>query len=790
MRNGPELRIDDAFERRITRARTLEDLAELLRALRRRHARDSRDSELTYRELAARTGWSQTAIAEYFTARTLPPTDRFDALVTLLGATPAEQAALANARDRVEEHRRGGARAARLTGSEPAAVTPRQLPAATRQFAGRAAELAALTRLLEQPPPPGTVLVALIGGTAGVGKTALAVHWAHRVADRFPDGQLFVNLRGFDPGGTAMLPQEAIRGFLDALQVAPERIPVGLDAQAALYRSVLAGRRMLVVLDNAHDTAQVRPLLPGSAGSVVLVTSRNHLTGLVATDGAQVIALDLLSQAEAGELLVNRLGRDRTVAEPDAVDGIITGCARLPLALSIVAARAATNPQLPLAALREELGDARRRWGALSGDDAGTDVRAVMSWSYHALGGEAARLFRALGLHQGPDISLAAAASLAGLPVARLRPLLAELVRANLVSENSAGRYAFHDLLRAYATEQAHATDPPDDRRAVTRRVLDHYLHSAYAAALVINPHRDPIALAPPASGVGPESPDDYPRALAWFTTEHPVLLAVIDDAAANGWDGHTWQLAWTLAEFLERQGHWHDSLATQRAAVAAAQRSANPAAQALAHRYLARAYRQLGRFDDALAHYYRALDLSRQAGDLAEQAHIHGNLGMVWTRQGHHTRALEHAGQALDLYHAAGHRVGQAVALNNLAWLYTQLDDARAAVVACEQAITLHRELDNRHGEADTWDTLGYAHHRLDQYPEAVACFQRAIDMYRDLGDRYREANTLVHLGDTRQAAGDQAKAHETWRLALAILTELQHPHADQVRTRLTTTG
>src|SRR5215470_2755608 len=271
---------------------------------------------------------------------------------------------------------------------------PQELPAAVAHFAGRAGELATLTGLLRgRADRGGTVVISAIGGTAGVGKTALAVYWAHQVADRFPDGQLYVNLRGFDPGGSVMDPAEGVRRFLDALQVPPEQIPVDLDAQVALYRSQLAGRRMLVVLDNARDTAQVRPLLPGASTCLVVVTSRNQLTGLIAVDGAYPITLDLLNDEEARQLLARRLGADRVAAEPAAVADIVTRCAHLPLALALVAARAAIRPQAGLRVLAEELRDTRHRWQMLSGDDPASDLQAVFSWSYQALTSEAARLF-------------------------------------------------------------------------------------------------------------------------------------------------------------------------------------------------------------------------------------------------------------------------------------------------------------------------------------------------------------------------------------------------------------
>src|SRR5215470_6632314 len=482
---------------------------------------------------------------------------------------------------------------------QSAGRVPQQLPAAVAHFAGRAAEIATLTGLLRgRADRGGTVVISAVSGTAGVGKTALAVYWAHQVADRFPDGQLYVNLRGFDPSGQVMDPAEAVRRFLDALQVPPERIPVDLDAQAAMYRSQLAGKRVLVVLDNARDTAQVRPLLPGAPGCLVLVTSRNQLTSLIAGDGAHPVTLDLLTDEEARQLLARRLGADRVAAEPAAAEEIITSSARLPLALALVAARAAIRPHGELRVLAEQLRDTGHRWQALTGDDPASDVQAVFSWSYQPLTPPAARLFRLLALHPGPDLSTAAAASLAGLPPSAVRPVLAELTGASLLVEHTAGRYTFHDLLRAYATDQAHRIDTDQQRHTATVRMLDHYLHTAYTAERLLDPGRDPITLTPPAPDVTPQHPVDHQQALDWFTVEHPVLLAAIDQAATTGFDTHTWQLTWTLQTFLYRRGHWHDQAAVGRAAVAISHRLADPTTQTHAYLALADAYIRLGRFD------------------------------------------------------------------------------------------------------------------------------------------------------------------------------------------------
>ena len=665
-------------------------------------------------------------------------------------------------------------------------VPPRQLPAGVRHFVGRLREQQTLSGLLDEAAAGNSaVVISVISGTAGVGKTALAIHWAHLVRDRFPDGQLHVDLRGFDPGGAVMGPAEAIRRLLNGLDVPAERIPADLDAQAGLYRSRLAGKRVLVVLDNARDAEQVRPLLPGAAGTVVLVTSRNQLSGLVAGIGAQPLTLDLLTSHESWQLLASRLGVDRLAAEPDAVEQIISRCARLPLALAIMAGRAAAHPEFPLAALADQLRNSARRLDVLADVDPATDVRGLFSWSYQALSPGAARLFRLLGLHPGPDISSAAAASLAGLLPLAVQPLLAELDRAHLIEELSPGRYSLHDLLRAYAAELTKAHDAENDRRAAVHRLLDHYLHTAYAADRLLNPGRSPITIPPPGPGVTPESPLGYGDALAWFATERAVLLAAVD-AAGGGFDSHAWMLSWTVAEFLARRGHWHDLEAVGNAALAAARRLVDPMAEARAHRFLGHAYRSLGRLDEAKDQLRQALDVFAQLDHQVGQAHSHIGLAEASSVQGRHREAITHARQALELFRAAGQRDGEANALNALGWYHALLGDHELALTACQEALTLLQELGDRHGEAATWDSLGYAHHNLGHLPEAVACYRRALDMTGELGDRTDEAATLGRLAETYCAAGDTRSARQTWHQALRILEGLGHPDADSIRAEL----
>ena len=421
-------------------------------------------------------------------------------------------------------------------------VVPRQLPVTTRHLIGRQAELAFLSEAVGETVGAGSgVVISAICGTAGVGKTALAVHWSHQVADEFPDGQLYVNLRGFDPSGMPVTPAQAIRGFLDAFHVSAERIPMGLDAQAALYRSLLAGKRVLVVLDNARDVAQVRPLLPGSPGCLVLITSRADLADLITAEGAHLLTLDVLAEQEARDLLNRSLG-GRLASEPRIAGELTELCARLPLALRVTAARATIRPLLPLDALVSELRDMRSRLDALDAGGQSSNVRTVFSWSLRQLSASAARMFRLLGIHPGPDITVAAAAGLAGTSRVLAAQALAELARAHLVAEHVAGRFAFHDLLRAYAVEQAATQESEHERHHALHRMVDHYLHTAHAACLLLGSPRETIVLPPPEPGAAPEDFADTARAWAWFQAEHHVLLAITTQAAATGFDGHAWR--------------------------------------------------------------------------------------------------------------------------------------------------------------------------------------------------------------------------------------------------------
>jgi DNA-binding SARP family transcriptional activator/tetratricopeptide (TPR) repeat protein len=670
-----------------------------------------------------------------------------------------------------------------------AAAAPRQLPASPGSFTGRGTELTELSRHLHESAGAATVVISAIGGIGGIGKTWLALRWAHANVERFPDGQLYVNLRGFDPAGDPVPWPVAVRGFLDALGVDPGRVPADPQAQVGLYRSLVAGRRMLVVLDNARDTETVAQLLPGTGGSAVLVTSRHQLPGLVTGHGARPMALDLLPDSEARELLARQLGAARITAEPDTITELVRHCAGLPLALGIVAARAVLQPGRPLADLAAQLRTAGTRLDALDAGELSANLRAVLSCSVAALAPVTAEVFALVGLAPGPDIGLAAAASLVGRPAEETRGLLKQLLTANLVQEHAGGRYRMHDLVRLYAVELAghdRRTDPADPARAALLRLFDHYLHTAYAGALLLSPQRDPLNLAESVPGVAAQKLVDLDEALAWFTAEYPVLLAAIRHAGAAGFNRHAYQLPWTLATFFDRQGHWDDWVTVQRAAVEAARRTADRPAQAQAHRLLANAYSNLRRYVETHANLRHALGRFEELGDDAGCAHVHLDIALLFDRQGQPAQALPHALRSLELYRVAGTGLQQAVALNAIGWYHSQLGEHRDAVGYCEQALALSAEAGSQYGQANTWDSLGYAHHHLGEHRRAAACYTEALALFRAIGDRHAEGIVLAHLGDTHDASGDATAARDAWRAAQAILDDLAHPEAAALRAKL----
>jgi DNA-binding SARP family transcriptional activator/tetratricopeptide (TPR) repeat protein len=680
----------------------------------------------------------------------------------------------------------------RLATTAPAAAAvtvlgarPAQLPPDIAGFTGRDEALAQLQALITGSPPG---VVAAVTGLPGVGKTTLAVHWAHRVRPQFPDGQLYINLRGYEPnGGVPATASEALRGFLDALAVPPQRIPIAVAEQAALFRSLLADRRLLVLLDNARDAEHIRPLLPGTAGSFAIVTSRSQLTSLAATHGAAPVPLDPFSEAEARNLLAQRVGARRLAAEPEAAAALIRACARLPLALAVVATRL-RHHDFTLAAVVADLTDATQRWQTLDAGDPATRVYAVLSASYVAQPSDAARLFRLLGLHPGPDISLAAAAALAGRPRTETQRLLTTLCRASMLTEGAAGRYTCHDLLRALAADLSERHDDEAGRQAARNRLLDHYLHSAYAADRLISPARADIviALAPASPGSHPESFADAQAAANWLTTEKAVLLAILFDAARAGTDARAWQLAWALDTHLRRRGDWAAGQAAWRAVLPVAKRLRDPAAEGLAHRLLAVALTPLLQYADAQHHLAEALRVYSAAGDDDGIGHTENMISRLWSLQQLPERALLHAERAVAAHRRGRDRVGKAYALNWVGWISGQLGDHPRGLDCCEQALELFRQLGDQPGKAATLDSLGFIHFQAGDPNQAVPHYREALEIFRTVGDRYNEADVLNHLAQAQRAMGEAPAAKRTWTRALDILVELDHPDAEDIRTAL----
>ncbi|MEH1165282.1 helix-turn-helix transcriptional regulator [Micromonospora sp. CPCC 205539] len=683
--------------------------------------------------------------------------------------------------ERLEFQRAARAETARdQAGQAAPQIRPAQLPAQVVGFAGRIAEL----REIDSAPNP----VVSVVGAAGVGKTTLAVRWAHAAAGRYPDGQLYVNLRGFGPTSPPLAPIDVLHGFLGALGVTASRIPTDQDSRAALYRSLLADRRMLVVLDNAANTDQVRPLLPGNSACRVVITSRGHLTGLVVSDAAYLLALAPLNSGEARDLLGLRLGAHRIHAESADVDRLIHRCQHLPIALALVAARLATQPDATVRTLTAQIdaADPSTALDTLAVGDTSTDLRALFSWSYRDLSDAAARLFRLLATHPGPDISVDAVASLAAAEPDRVRLLLDEIARNHLIQEHRPGRYEFHDLLRAYAAELAHAQDDVEDRAEALRRALDHYVHTAGAGARLLLPHRDEVDAPARRPGVVWSAPASRSAALLWFTADHEVLLSMLDVAVEHGFDAYVAPLAWAFVPFAHLQGHWHDELRGHRGALTVAERQADLAVQGRSHLGIAAVYTRIGDTEPAERHYRLALDIFEQLGDLVGGGHVHSNLARIVDARGRHEAALGHAQQALHFYTQADHPRFRARALSGVGWYQVVVGDHAAALATGTQALPLLREVGDRDGEAATLDTLGYAHSHLGDHATAISCYEEARRLHHEDGDRYDEALVLTHLGDSQLAIGRPRDAESTWNAALMILTGLGHPDVTGVRRRL----
>jgi DNA-binding SARP family transcriptional activator/tetratricopeptide (TPR) repeat protein len=706
--------------------------------------------------------------------------------------------------------------ATRRTG--PPASVPGQLPADVRGFVGREAQLAALDALLTGTAGTSEVAIAAVGGTAGVGKTALAIHWGHRMRDRFPDGQLYADLRGHSPGAPRA-PLEVLAGFLHALGTPGNQVPANVDEAAARYRSLLSGKRILVVLDNAGEAEQVRPLLPGAPGCVVVVTSRSQLGGLVARDGAHWLRLDVLTTAEARLLLERMLGGQRVHTEPEPAAELAWRCGYLPLALRVAAANLTTRPQSIADFLAQW--PAQDRLAALAvGGDPDSAVAASFDLSYAGLPDPARRMFRLLGLAPGPDLTAEAGAALAGMPVGQAAGLLRTLAWAHLLDERVAGRYACHDLLRAYAADRAVQEEVGADRDAARRRLLDWYAGRAQAAAETLYPHM----LRLPADDA-PDDPawtfEDPAGAHAWLTGEHANLLSAISLAAEHGprpaawrlahalrgywWQRSShvdWQVAATAAEeaagregdltgqaaaqlgyaaLRQLQGRHGEALVHSKATVELAGQAGWVQGRAAGLSCGAISYTRLGELDRAIANLAEAQALNERLGLLAAQANDANNLGVVYHERGQLGAAAQQFTRALALNRELDSPASvRTMPLNNLALVardHGRLADARDHAT---EALALCRELGNRTGEANTLDTLATVHRDAGDYPEALAAAEAAVRLADELGDRRIQAAARNTRGTVHRCLGRARQAIDDHRRAVVLARRTSNPELE----------
>ncbi|WP_410614243.1 tetratricopeptide repeat protein [Amycolatopsis sp. lyj-109] len=707
--------------------------------------------------------WGQLMTALYRAGRQADALDAFrraqHELVERAGVDPSP--ALTELQRRILAHDSRLLAAAR---SEPAPARPAQLPPAVPGFIGRDGELAALDVVAEDPEVSAVVAIC---GTAGVGKTALAVRWSHRVAARFPDGQLYVDLQGFDPDG-ALPAEEALRGFLTAFGVTDHQ-PGTLPEQVARYRSLTAGKRVLVVLDNARDAAHVRPLLPAGPGSAVVVTSRDSLAGLVARDGARRIGLDVLGGDESVELLRQLIG-DR-IAGPAELQDLAAHCARLPLALRVAAELVARRGRVGL----EDLADERHRLDMLeAGADAETAVRAVFSWSERHLPPAANRLFWLLGLHPGQAADSEAIAALAGVGTRGGRQLLDVLAGAHLVEVAGPNRWRMHDLLRAFARERADQLLPEPDRRSALKNLYEFYLSHALAAMDAVFPetvrwrHEEAEPARP--------APTSAVAAKSWLDTERLTLVAITRTADGE-LSAYAVKLARAIDQYLSVGYYNADAFSVHRRALWAAERLGDQSGQARGLLELGRSHARSGNYGDADEHYRRALELFRRLGDLAGEARALIALGHNEGRVRRYHDALASYGRALTLSREAGDRVQEAVALASTGQVHHSMGRHEDAVSCYRQAATIYEETGQRVGQGRILNDLGSALQSYGRLTEAYDHHQRALRILHDIGDRAAEAISHTDLGRIHSRWGRHAEALEHHRQAIAVFRRIGDP-------------
>jgi len=723
--------------------RTNGDLGRLLREWRER-------TLLTQEQLAERAGLSVRSIRRYERGGPAgrPQSASIRLLADALDLSPAERALL------VETTRE----------SVPARL--RQLPGPPPLFTGREPELADLDRISD----PTRLVVATIAGMPGVGKTTLAVQAAHRVASRYPDEHIYLDLHGYTRGVRPTGPGEALDRILRSLGVPPEQIPPDPDDRAALYRSRLADHQALILLDNVATEAQVTPLFPGTPGCLVLVTSRHLLPGL---DHFHTISLDLLPLPDAVTLFTRAAGRQRVQDEPPArVTEIVELCGRLPLAVRIAAARLSSRPSWTVTHLAERL-KARRH--LLTELEAGErSVTAALDLSYLQLTAAQQRAYRLLGLHPGADLTVHAAAALLDTSPTRAERLIDRLIDSHLLQEPAPGHHRFHDLIRTHSITTAHADEPEPERRAALTRLFDHCRHSASAAMDVAYPYERGRRPDVPPSDVPAPVLNDAATAIAWLDAELPTLLAVTRHAADHGWPDHARDLAATLHAHLIGRGRYPAAEMLHNRALTVARATGDRSAEQVALANLGRTYLKQGRNEQAADRYAQALAIARSNGDRSAETATLVGLGHIHLLQGRFTDAAESLSQARQLAHETGDHGTELNALIGLGWLHRQLGHYEQAFEAFTRAQQLARGTGNRSSELDALAGLGWQHRQQGRHHEAITCFEQAHEIAHAIGSRHGELNAINGLASTRRVLGQHDQAAETYQRALELSREI----------------
>jgi len=641
-------------------------------------------------------------------------------------------------------------------------------------FTGRAAPLERLYGLVSgaRQHANGAVTVAVVAGTPGLGKTTLAIHAAHRLRPDFPDGQLYVSLRGGSEHPVP--PDEVLARFLRDLGVDGARVPVDPEERAGMYRTRLAERQMLIVLDDARDAAQVRPLLPGTGSCAVIVSSRHRLSDLA---GSRLIDLDVLDEGEAAQLFTRIIGTDRAEAEPGPVRDVLGICAGLPLAIRIAGARLAARRAWTVRTLADRLADQRRRMDEFTAGDLA--MRACFQVSFDALphrngtSTDPARAFRLLGVWQGPSIGLPAAAALIGQPEWPVADALEVLVDAHLIESPAPDRYRLHDLLRNYAADRARADEPHQAVEDAVRRVLDWYLRTAVGAAGVVAPYLERVPLEPAPHGAELLVFTTAEEALAWCEHERTNLVAATRQAAAHGLHDIAWKLPVAMRVCLDRLGYRAESLATHHIALASTRKLGDSRGEAWVLTNLGMALGQQ-HIDDAIDHFEQALAIYREIGDRRDEARAANNLAFTYVVLGRYEEAVAALLDALELQREVGRRYGEAVALCNLAEAYVELGRYEEAVARSQEALAITREIDAVRDEGYALHNLGRARFELGRLAEATDLFEQALAIHHAVGDRYGEAQDLQRIGAAHARAGQSAEARAAWIKARGLFEAL----------------